>query len=142
MATAAKDFALTVLSAERELYTGAVRSVTVPTEEGEITLLPHHAALVANLHAGELTLRTDSGEEQLFVGGGVLEMSPDNTCRILADVAERSAEIDEAAAAEARKRAETALAEAASEPEVAAAKAALLNAIMKLRIAEKRRRKH
>ncbi len=141
MTTATKStFPLTVLSAEHELFAGEVASVTVPTESGEITLLPHHAALVTNLHAGELIVRSGGKDEQLFVSGGVLEFTPGNECHVLADVAERIDEIDEKAAEEARKRAEETIASAKSEPELAAAKAALFQAIMKLRIAEKTRK--
>ncbi len=127
-------------SAEHELFAGEATSASIPTESGEITLLPHHASLVTNLHAGELVVHTNGKDEQLFVGGGVLEFTPNNECRVLADVAERVDEIDEKAAEDARKRAEESIATAKSEPEIAAAKAALWQAIARLRIAEKTRR--
>lgn len=133
-------FSVTVLSAEDTLYSGSAVSVTIPTNGGEITVLPHHAPLVSTLHAGELTVRHTHGEERIFVGGGVVEFTPGNECRVLADVAERSDAIDEAAATTARERAEKALAEAHGEADVAAAQIALLNAIMRLKIVE--RRKH
>jgi F-type H+-transporting ATPase subunit epsilon len=140
-ATATKSFVLTVLTAERELFSGTVASVTLPTEAGELTLLPHHTALVSNLHAGELQIKSADGKsEELFIGGGVLEFDPSNACRVLADVGERVAEIDEKAAEEARKRAEAAVKDAEGTPEVAAAQAALLHAIARLRIAEKSRK--
>jgi len=135
------DFQVTILSAERELFSGKVSQLTVPTETGEITLLAHHAPLVTNLHAGELAFEEGGKTQHLFVGGGILEFNPENECRVLADVAERADEIDEKAAEEARHRAEKDLESAKSEPEVAAAKAALLHAIVKLRISERTRRR-
>ncbi|MFH0776102.1 MAG: ATP synthase F1 subunit epsilon [Patescibacteria group bacterium] len=136
-----KTFKLTVLSAERQLYSGEATALTAPTEMGEVTVMANHIPLVANLHAGELTIQKAEGaNDYLFAGGGVLEFTPENECRVLADVAERVAEIDEKAAEEARERAHKAIEEAKSEPEVAAAQAALLHAIARLRIAEKNRK--
>lgn len=138
----ATTFPLTVLSAEQRLYRGTAASVTIPTEDGEITVLPHHAPLVANLHAGELIIRHADGEELLFVGGGVVEFTPGNECRVLADAAMRSDTIDEKAAEAARARAQKILESATSESDVAGAQAALLHALAQLRIAERRRRHH
>lgn len=134
-------FQITVLSAEKQLYSGTATSVTAPTESGEITILPHHTVLVTNLHAGELIVRReDKEEERIFIGGGVLEFTPKNECRVLADVAMRVDEIDEKAAEEARQRAEESLKHVTSERDAAAAQAALFHALMQLRIAEKRRK--
>lgn len=137
----ARTFKLTVLSAERELYSGEAVALTVPTEMGEVTVMAGHIPLVANLHAGELTIKkADGSNDWLFAGGGVLEFTPENECRILADVAERVTEIDEKAAEEARERAQKAIEAAESEPDVAAAQAALLHALARIRIAEKNRK--
>jgi F-type H+-transporting ATPase subunit epsilon len=139
---ASKTFQLTVLSAEKQLYSGSAESLTLPTDTGEVTVLADHIGLVSNLHAGELIIRSGGKTEELFVGGGVLEFSPENECRVLADVAERIAEIDAAKAEAAREAAQKELANAKSEPEVASAKAALLKAIARIRIAEKHRKKY
>jgi F-type H+-transporting ATPase subunit epsilon len=139
---ASKTFQLTVLSAEKQLYSGSAESLTLPTDTGEVTVLSDHIGLVSNLHAGELIIRNAGKTEELFVGGGVLEFSPENQCRVLADVAERVAEIDAAKAEVARKAAQTELENAKSEPEVASAKAALFKAIARIRIAEKHRKKY
>ena len=137
----AKTFKLTVLSAERELHSGEAEALTISTEMGEITAMADHRPLVANLEAGELKIQKPEGQtDWLFVGGGVLEFSPENKCRVLADVAERVEEIDEQRAAEARERAKETLKSAKSEPEVAESKAALLMALARIRIAEKNRK--
>lgn len=90
-----------------------VLSATLPTVEGEITVLPGHIPFVTTLASGEGTLRTTTGDEYVALSGGVVEM--DGTgMRILADSAERSSELDlttvqaaVAAAAEAMSRKET-----------------------------------
>ncbi len=129
-----------MLSAERELYSGEASALTVETELGEVTVMADHIPFVANLRSGELTIQKEGGNDWLFAGGGVLEFTPENECKVLADVAERVDEIDSARAEEARKRAQEILAAAKSEPDVAAAKAALLRALARLRIAEKSRK--
>lgn len=136
-----KIFNLTVLSAERELYSGEAEALTIETEMGEITVMADHLPLVSNLMPGELKIqKTGNQTDWMFVGGGVLEFGQDNECRVLADVAERVEEIDAERADEARKRAEETLKSAKSEPDVAEAKAALLRAMARLRIAEKNRK--
>lgn len=141
MTVSSPSFQLTVLSAERELYSGSAVALTAVTESGEITVLAHHLPLVSNLHAGELKIQKSDGEtDWLFAGGGVLEFTPENECRVLADAVERVDEIDLKAAEEARERAQKAIAANENEPEVAAAKAALIHALAKIRIAEKNRR--
>lgn len=137
----AKTFTLTVLSAERELYSGEATALTAATEMGEVTVMANHIPLVANLEAGEFTIqKADGTTDWLFAGGGVLEFTPENECRVLADVAERVEEIDAERAAAARERAKKAIENAESEPEVAEAQAALLRAIARIRIAEKNRK--
>lgn len=128
-----------VLSAEGELYRGAARQLTAPTEAGEITILPGHENLIANLDAGELVVSGQSGEELVFVAGGILEVGSGSRVRVLADTAIRSDAIDEAAAREARERAEKNIGEAKDEREEAIAKAQLLQALAQLRVAERRR---
>ena len=135
-------FHLTVLSAEKELYSGEAVALTALTELGQVTVLAQHLPLVANLQAGELRIQKKAGEDDwFFAGGGVLEFTAENECRVLADVGERVAEIDAARAEAARERAQKALTEAESEPEVAEAQAALLRALARLRVAERRRRR-
>jgi F-type H+-transporting ATPase subunit epsilon len=136
-----KNFKLIVLSAERELMSAEAKSLTINTEQGEITIMAGHRPLVSNLTAGEANIQQSDGKtDWMFVGGGVLKFSPENECRVLADAAERVDEIDEKAAEEARERAHKILEEAKSEPEVAAAQASLMHAIARLRIAEKNRK--
>ena len=82
-----------------------VDMVLVPGTEGEMGILPHHAALLSTLNYGELRIRKGGAEESFIVYGGVVEVRPDRVI-ILADTAESSFELDEAKAEEARKRAE------------------------------------
>jgi F-type H+-transporting ATPase subunit epsilon len=79
--------------------------VLLPGSEGEMGILPHHAALLSTLNFGELRVRKGGAEESFIVYGGVVEVRPDRVI-VLADTAESSYEVDEAKAQEARERAE------------------------------------
>src|SRR5438045_9556049 len=83
----------------------AVDMAILPGSEGEMGILPHHAALLTTLNYGELRIRKAGAEESFIVYGGVVEVRPDRVI-ILADTAESSYELDETKAEEARKRAE------------------------------------
>jgi F-type H+-transporting ATPase subunit epsilon len=103
--------------------------------------MANHRPLVSNLEAGELRVVRPGGKDDwMFIGGGFLEFTPNNECRVLSDVAERVEEIDEKKAEEAKKRAEDILAASKSEPDVVEAKAELFKALARLRIAEKSRK--
>jgi F-type H+-transporting ATPase subunit epsilon len=83
----------------------AADMVTLPGSEGEMGILPHHAALLTTLNFGEVRVRKGGAEESFIVYGGVAEVRPDGVI-VLADTAESAYEVDEARAAEARERAE------------------------------------
>ncbi len=80
--------------------------VLIPGVEGELGILPHHAALLTTLKPGELRVRKGTAEESFIVYGGVVEVRPDRVI-VLADTAESSYDVDLAKAEEARQRAET-----------------------------------
>jgi F-type H+-transporting ATPase subunit epsilon len=83
----------------------AATMVIIPGEEGEMGVLPHHAALLTTLRPGELRVRRGNAEESFIVYGGVVEVRPDRVI-VLADMAESSYDVDTAKAEEARQQAE------------------------------------
>ena len=124
-----------LVTAEGRILSQEADFVLAPGVDGEIGVLPRHIPLLTPLKTGEVTVRNEGRDEYLFVAGGFLEVLPDKVV-ILADVAERAEDIDEAAAEEARKRAEEAL---AAEPANVEAAAMLEREILRLRVAEVRR---
>lgn len=85
---------LEILSPEKILYRGEADSVGLPGKCGYMTVLPGHAAMIAELDSGLLTYKKpQEGEEKYFVGGGFVEVR-DNHVRVLVDVIEKTAEID------------------------------------------------
>lgn len=133
-----------LVTAEGRLLSHEADFVRAPGLAGELGVLPHHIPLLTPLRSGEVLVRNGGDEEFLFVSGGFLEVLPDKVV-ILADVAERADDIDEARAEESRRRAQQALEEAGAGGEDRAAlelAAALERATQRLRVAELRKRRH
>jgi F-type H+-transporting ATPase subunit epsilon len=129
-----------VVTAERELYRGEADIVIAPGTEGELGILPKHAALLTTLKVGELSIKLSGAEEPFFVSGGFLEVS-NNSVTVLAETAEHAEEIDQARAEAARRRAQELLAQAQSDTERAELQGALERAVARIHVAEITRRR-
>ncbi|MCK5061962.1 ATP synthase F1 subunit epsilon [Candidatus Parcubacteria bacterium] len=100
-----KTIKFEIVTPERIVMKEQVVQVSVPTKQGEITVLPSHIPLVAGLMSGVIEIvKEDGNSEIMSVSGGFIEVSK-NKVVILADTAERAEEIDMAKAEEARERA-------------------------------------
>ena len=129
-----------VVSAEESIFSGEAEFVVLPGEAGELGIYPRHTPLITRIRPGAVRIvPAGGGDEQLiFVAGGILEVQP-TVVTVLADTAIRGADLDEAKASEALKRAEEARAKAQDKQEIAAVEgelallAAQLAAIRKLR---------
>lgn len=114
-----------IVSAEKEIWSGAANMVFAPGELGELGIAPRHAPLLTRLKPGEVRVKDESDyEESFFISGGVMEIQP-HVVTILADTAVRAEDLDEVAAIEAKQRAEEAMANRKSEMDYARAKAEL-----------------
>lgn len=105
-----KKIKFEITTPERTVYSEEIDQVTIPTKEGEITVLPGHIPLVVSLVPGELRMVKDKEEIPLAVSGGFIEVLPYKVT-VLADSAEHIEEIDEERAKEARERAQKLLEE-------------------------------
>ncbi len=129
-----------IVSAEEEIYSGPAEMVFAPAVMGEIGIAPRHTPLISPLKPGEVRLDLGNGKEEFFfISGGIIEVQP-HVVTVLSDTAIRAKDLDEAAALEAKKRAEAALEGQRNDLEIAKAKAELaaaaaqLAAIKKLKI--------
>lgn len=130
-----------VVSAEESIFSGLAEFVVLPGESGELGILPGHMPLMTRIKPGAVRIKLPHGkEEHIFVAGGLLEVQP-GLVTVLADTAIRGADLDEAKALEAKKRAEEALASRSAEMDYARAQAELSAAIAQLSAIE-RLRKH
>ncbi|MEJ2454361.1 MAG: F0F1 ATP synthase subunit epsilon [Candidatus Thiodiazotropha sp.] len=130
-----------IVSAEGEIFSGLAEMVYAPAVMGEVGIAPRHTPLVTQLKPGEVRVDTGDGKEMqhFYVSGGILEVQP-HIVTVLADTAVRATDLDEAAAQEAKRRAEDAMANRASEMDYAKAQAELAEAAAQLRAIERIRK--
>ena len=101
-----KTIKFEIVTPERVVLKEQVVQVTVPTKQGEITVLSNHIPLVAGLLSGVIEIvNKDGNSEIMSVSGGFIEVSK-NKVVILANTAEMAEEIDITRVEEARERAE------------------------------------
>lgn len=130
-------FDVDVVSAEEEIYSGKAEMLFAPAVMGEVGIMAHHTPLLTTLKAGELRIKSPEGEEHLvYVSGGILEVQP-HVVTVLSDTAIRAKDLDEAAALEAKERAEKALTDKAGEMDFALAEAELAEAVAQLHLIQK-----
>ena len=136
-----KTIQIDIVSAEEEIWSGQGTMIFAPAEMGEMGIAPEHAPLLTRLKPGEVRVQQESGEEQFFyVSGGMLEVQG-HIVTVLSDTALRAADLDEAAALEAQRRAEQALSDQTGVLELAKAKAELIQAAAQIRAIQKLRGK-
>ncbi|MEO8598535.1 MAG: F0F1 ATP synthase subunit epsilon [bacterium] len=131
-----------VVSAEESIFSGEAEFVALPGESGELGIYPKHTPLITRIKPGTVRIKlVDRAEEEcVFVAGGILEVQP-NVVTVLADTAIRGADLDEAQATEAKKRAEEAMVNKESKIDYAKAQIELAIAIAQLAAIERLRKR-
>jgi len=136
-----KTIRVHIVSAESEIWSGEAIMVFVSAEQGGMGIAPRHAPLLTRLEPGEVRVRKPNGEElDFYVSGGLLEVQP-HLVSVLADTAERASDIDEAAALEAKRRAQEAIENRRGEVDISRAQAELAEAAARLRLLQKLKKK-
>ena len=121
----------------------AVYSVTIPTIDGEISVLPSHEPLVTVARDGVITVRRakETQEEEFFaISGGVVEIDQTGV-RILVDEADHGDDIIEAETQAALERAIAARDNADDQIEREKAKQLIDRHLVRLKVADLQRRK-
>lgn len=130
-----------IVSAEAEIFSGLAEMIFAPGADGELGILPRHAPLLTTLRPGEVRVRIPGGtEESFYVSGGILEIQP-HVVTILSDTAMRAKDVDEAAALEAKQRAEKAMEDRSSDIDYAKAAGELAAAIAQLQAIQRLRKR-
>jgi F-type H+-transporting ATPase subunit epsilon len=130
-----------IITATSTIFDGEADMVLAPGSDGELGILPRHAPLLTTLDIGELRVRLNGADEGIFIGGGFLEVNS-IIVTVLADDAERSTDIDERRAEEARARAAALLERRDLSAEAATMAAAeMQRAAGRIRVAELQRRR-
>ena len=129
---------LQIVSADRSLVNERVDEVEIPGADGYFGVLPAHTPLLALLGAGELWYRQGQEKHYLAIAFGFAEVLPDRVT-VLAQVAERAAEIDVARAEAARKRVEQRMASPVPDMDWERARVGLMKALTRLQVASRAR---
>jgi len=131
-----------VVSAEELIFTGEAEFVALPGESGELGIYPMHTPLITRIRPGAVRIKVAgrSDDEFVFVAGGILEVQPKGVT-VLADTAIRGADLDEAKAQEAKRKAEELMQSKDTQIDYAKAQAELAAAIAQLAAIAKLRSK-
>ena len=131
-----------VVSAEESIFSGEAEFAVFPGESGELGIYPRHTPLLTRIRPGTIRLKVPDQDDyvMVYVSGGMLEVQPD-LITVLSDTAIRAADIDEAKALEAKRRAEEALKDRSAEMDYALAEAELAEAIAQLQTLDKLRKR-
>ena len=130
---------LEIITADRVLFDGQVDVVVAPATEGEMAVLPRHAAVMTSLEPGELRYRDAHGESYIAISGGFMDVRGSHVV-VLADSAERAEEIDEERAQEAIRRARERIASHGSDVDIERALRSLRRAQVRIAVTRRRRR--
>lgn len=124
---------LEIATPEAIVYSADVEMVTLPAVQGQIGILPQHVRLMTQMIPGEMIVHSNGRDEFMAVGDGLVEVTNEKIS-IATNMAVATEKIDEAAAEEARQRAEARLREKLSSEEVASVNASLARALAQLRV--------
>lgn len=100
-----KVISLKIATPERVVLQESVDQVSIPTQDGEITILPNHIPLIAALGSGDIVAMQGDEQIPMAVVGGFVQVKV-NEIIILADFAEHVEEITDEEIEKATKRAE------------------------------------
>jgi F-type H+-transporting ATPase subunit epsilon len=129
---------LEIVTPEAKVFAADVEMVTLTGIDGEMGIYPDHMPVMTQLVAGEICVRTNGENIWLAVGDGFVQITGSRVS-VLTDMAIKADEIDEAAADDARRKAEARLAQKLGDEEAVTVHAALIRATTQLSV--KRRHK-
>ena len=129
---------LEIVTPDRALVNERVDEVQLPGSEGYFGVLPGHTPLLASLQVGELWYRVGQEKHYLAIAFGFVEVLPDRVT-VLAQIAEKSQDIDVARAEAAKKRAENRVARPQSDVDFERARVALMKSLIRLQVASRAR---
>src|SRR5687767_13532802 len=105
---------VSIVTPEREVWSGEASFVVARAAGGEIGVLPGHAPFLGSLTHARLKIEHEGGPTFFAVHGGFIEVFEDRVT-VLAPVSEEASEIDTSRAQQARDEAEASLREEDSE---------------------------
>ncbi len=134
------SFTLEIISPQGLVFHGEAESVSIPSFNGRITILPHHMPLFTKLEEGEVDITQAGKPTTIVISGGFLEVKS-NEVHILADYAIRAESIQIAHTEEKKRQAEAKLKQKLDNQEFTVADKDLKISILELKVAQKMRHK-
>ncbi|MBI5127765.1 ATP synthase F1 subunit epsilon [Candidatus Roizmanbacteria bacterium] len=129
---------LKIITPRKVVLDEEVNSVSVPSSEGEITILSHHENLFSLLVEGIIKIIKGEAENYLSIGGGYIETDGE-TVMILVSKAYGQSEIDKGLTEKALDEARKILSEAKDEKQRSEALAMMRRAIIDTKLLKKRK---
>ena len=127
-------FQVHILAADKNFYEGPCVSLTIPTSDGEQSILAHHSDMIAAILPGTLRYQVPDGPVRLAaVSSGMVKIQKNNVL-VLVDSVERPEEIDAARARREADQAREAILQKKSIQEYHLAQASLARALNRLRV--------
>jgi len=129
---------LKVITPRKVVIDRLVNSVSVPTADGEITILPHHTHLFSLLIEGIVKIKKDDNEDALAIGGGYLETNGE-TVTVLVSRAYGQGEVDRDLTDKAVEEAKHILSKSTDEKERAEAMTIIRRSVIDSKLIKKRK---
>lgn len=130
-------FGLNIIASDKDYYHGRGISISLPAQDGSITILAHHADMMIAIVPGEMHFQIENGTQYTAIVGGGFAQIINNRVTVLADSIERPEDIDVKRAQEAKERAEEQLRQQQSMQEYYVSKASLARAMARMKAARK-----
>src|ERR1035437_8073811 len=127
---------LEIITPTKVVLSEEVDEVTLPTVNGEISILPNHIDLLTKINPGEMIVHRNNKTETYAITGGFLEINH-NHVNVLANHAIHADDIEIAKAEQAKERAEKAMKEKGSEQDLIMAQTELRRSVLELKVARK-----
>ncbi|NCN45043.1 MAG: ATP synthase F1 subunit epsilon [Candidatus Pacebacteria bacterium CG10_big_fil_rev_8_21_14_0_10_36_11] len=132
-----RKFNLRIVSQERELLLTEVESVSLPTVEGEITVLFKHIPLFTQLKTGVIVYRNGDEETSAVVSTGFANVSPTGEVTVMVDSGVLARDISLEKAEQAVKAAHETMKTTQNQRELIMAEASLRQAMLEIKVAQK-----
>lgn len=126
---------LEIISPSRQVFSGEIKSITVPGTKGRFQVLRNHAPIISTFEVGMIRVDLKDKPKYFATAGGTIEVL-NNKVLVLADSIESTDEIDIDRALKAKERAEKRLSEKRPDIDVERAQAALARAMNRIRVKE------
>lgn len=126
---------LEIISPSRQVFSGEIKSITVPGTKGRFQVLKNHAPIISTFEIGMIRVDLKDKPKYFATAGGTIEVL-NNKVLVLADSIESVDEIDLDRALKAKERAEKRLSEKKPDIDFERAQAALARALNRIKVKE------